>query len=1097
MLGQTRPRSWLGLPLVIDSEASRPGGWGIRDGQRDFSGHFWPDASDFGLRHREKALRYWNGGPAAEPGKGQMGNMRSVNQMKKYRILTAVIVACALLALGVEYATAAGQPPQPEWTQADTARGYVVFSHSTLSRVGPGYVPAREAIVDKVSCALAGNEYESLQLGVHAIESDLKDLHLEVESDLQVRVYHGGGAVGESKAGETPLEMVLHNGGMISKVASGKSVNFWLTFHASRETPAGLHKGKIRIKADGRPATVLDLEVRVRPFVLNRPRIPIGIWYLQSRAQPEPLAKAVFRDMAEHGQTSVGLYDYMPLAEQKAASGEQGVLRYLALAKPTGLAHPDIPWLWLTGGDWDYVEDGKKFTATQESKTKDAVWLNDELRKKGLPKLILYGGDEPRYPWPELREMFLPWREIPIRVGTAMDSRGAYGHSDLHDVWIVHCNVLTPEMRDEAARMGAQVWMYSCMTIPSETLRQRYLAGIFTWSNKVLGSYLWQGPGLYELFWWQEAGKGPIPMVGWETRREGVDDYRYLQMLEDCVAAKPDDTLAVEAAGWLEALRLRYNMNPLKVEPGLPLALGEYDSIRSKAADYIERLGSVSEEDLNAAPVTTLRDEAKPFRRKSVRQCIKGLSHRDWRVRRSAAWALFEMGPAAAPATASLADLLDDPQVRIPALRALEAIGPDAYTAVPQVASLLAHPDAYVRIGATYALGAIGGAPTESDQLTTRAPDPPASLVVEPLRAVLNDDDPLVPKIAKRLLTKIGPVPQIEAGRPEPIPTFYEENFYPNEYKWMRDANLIRFDDMKLAKEPEEGPGCLLAKTHADRAVDASLIYQFKSEYPLTKVNVQLDAAAPSASKSRNEIALSIDGKNWPLATEQTDCEAIKPIVLSAGEDFLKGSETVYLRIRMQNDARAENVPANRLDYLRVECTNNAVALWWNDWGTPEQQGPWAPHMRQSDEWHYDIDGDGKGGAINLGAVEEISVWGTKRIDAPEGYLINNVVIDWGRVKAYEHCGGCWIIEASPTGAFKGEQVQALHDSGWGRLMLSLRGKPEFQNIPTMYVKLMGSNAFPENSSHGPPITVVGTLGDRLTNGRTACSSLPVDASAG
>ena len=515
-------------------------------------------------------------------------------------------------------------------------------------------------------------------------------------------------AKAEATSTGKPPESVLHHGGLVEHVPSGRSINFWLTFHASRETPAGRHKGKIRIETDGKPTTVLDLEVQVRPFVLNRPRISIGIWYPQGAGTEERWA-AAFKDMADHGQTALAFYDYMAWAEQKAASGKKGVLHYLDLADRAGLTHPDIPWLWLFGASWDTVEDGKKLTATQASKTKDVGWLKEELHKQGWPELILYGADEPHYPQPELRTRFLPWREIPMRVGTAMDSRAAYGHADLHDVWIVHCNVLTPEIRDEAERMGAQVWMYSCATLPSETLRQRYLTGLFTWSNKVRGSFLWQDATLYKQFWWQDSVKAPMPMTGWETRREGVDDYRYLQMLEDCIASRPDDALTIEAAGWLEMLRVRYDMNPLEVKPGLPLARDEYDAIRTKAADYIERLHAVSEEGLKAAPVTVLRDEAETFRGKTVQQCIEGLSDRDWQVRRSAAWALFEMGSAAAPATVKLARLLNDPQVRTPALRALEAIGPDAGAAVPEVASLLAHPDAYIRIGATYTLGAIGG----------------------------------------------------------------------------------------------------------------------------------------------------------------------------------------------------------------------------------------------------------------------------------------------------------------------------------------------------------------------------------------------------
>ena len=41
-----------------------------------FKHTYWTNAGDFDLRHRAKALRCRNGDQAAEPGKGQMGNMR-------------------------------------------------------------------------------------------------------------------------------------------------------------------------------------------------------------------------------------------------------------------------------------------------------------------------------------------------------------------------------------------------------------------------------------------------------------------------------------------------------------------------------------------------------------------------------------------------------------------------------------------------------------------------------------------------------------------------------------------------------------------------------------------------------------------------------------------------------------------------------------------------------------------------------------------------------------------------------------------------------------------------------------------------------------
>ena len=161
-----------------------------------------------------------------------------------------------------------------------------------MELLGDEYVPSRAAIVEKVSCALARNEYESLQIGVHAIGAELADVRLEVESDLEVKVYHG-------------IEgYKLLDGNVAGGLAAGKNSNFWLTFHATRETPAGMHAGRIRIKPADHEETVLDLEIQVRPFVLNRPRISIGIYYPQGGGDDQKWM-AAFKDMAEHGQTSL------------------------------------------------------------------------------------------------------------------------------------------------------------------------------------------------------------------------------------------------------------------------------------------------------------------------------------------------------------------------------------------------------------------------------------------------------------------------------------------------------------------------------------------------------------------------------------------------------------------------------------------------------------------------------------------------------------------------------------------------------------------------------------------------------------------------
>ena len=55
------------------------------------------------------------------------------------------------------------------WTQDELKKGYVVFEHHPMERLEESHVPARGAIVKELSCTLAQGEYESVQIGVHAL----------------------------------------------------------------------------------------------------------------------------------------------------------------------------------------------------------------------------------------------------------------------------------------------------------------------------------------------------------------------------------------------------------------------------------------------------------------------------------------------------------------------------------------------------------------------------------------------------------------------------------------------------------------------------------------------------------------------------------------------------------------------------------------------------------------------------------------------------------------------------------------------------------------------------------------------------------------
>jgi HEAT repeat protein len=650
-----------------------------------------------------------------------------------------------------------------KWSKDEIKNGYVVFTHSTLMLLPASYIPNRDDMKQEVSCELAQEEYESIKIGVHSLKKNLKDIKVDVESDLDVKIYHRvtPGLTKEQAGpfvGSMPPEAVLERGNIIEINDSGKSAFFWITFYAGPNTQGGLHKGKIRIKPADGTGTELSLVIRVHPFVLQKPRIAFGMYLnegsLPAHATTDEATSAIYSDMAAHGQTSVTFYGGGDFA-QLPPKGSRMMETSLPLASKAGLTHPNIPCLVLQDNIAILPED--KMMAA-------AAWLNAECRKNRWPEIIQYGNDEPSYPSPGLRETYSLFRRAPMRLATAMTSIAAYAYSDLHDVWIVHDGDVASGMFPEANRLGAEVWTYSYRLWREgyNPLRQRFFPGFHTWAWKLGGNYIWAyyDDRIHSHVWWRDKNIEPMPMVAWETRRDGIDDYRYMQMLENCISANSGNPTAVEASAWLEALRTRIiGSVPNLVESGKPLAAEEFDMIRAKAAGYIVKLGPVPESKISPRSAPHMKDEAALFRDRSTSECIQGLASTDMSNRRGAAWSLFERGPEAIAALDVLIGLLDDPEVCIPAMRAIENIGPKAYPAIPKISTLLRNPDSFVRLGAAFTLGAMGSPPTQDAVmgLVLGSPPPKESLsAVEPLRLAVADDYPSAAFAVGKALSGFG-----------------------------------------------------------------------------------------------------------------------------------------------------------------------------------------------------------------------------------------------------------------------------------------------------------------------------------------------------
>ena len=622
--------------------------------------------------------------------------------------------------------------------------------------------------------------------------------------------------------GRRAMPRYLVPGSSIKRIEPGHSAGIWITFNTNDRVRAGVHRGAVVITRRGDQPQRLPLEVVVQPFALPRPKAVFGYYYRPDRIPrywTRSYQEKYARHMAANGMNSGQISSffstfggeayrsdgrvptpptagswiepwYSLLDEQEYADGKVDPVRLLEaqieIFQEAGLIYPDVP-IW-----------GVQDNPLCENKTFVAETFRRMSIERGWPEVLFQTRDEPPT-WsgegamqPGMVNAMLEWKRMKnARTFTAlsMPSEMSWGH--LHDIKIVMGGEITPEMLREAKRQGGQVFTYLERIRLTNVLINRYYSGLYTWGLGLEGNtpYCYSqysaqpkaGQGATEPVWLPDKERisqpminsyilpgpdGPIPGVGFEGRREGVDDYRYLQLLEARVAAaRPTSAVAMEASGWLADLRGRIETAAIRgifgtgyqylweldwIDPQPDIDPLEYRDIRQTAARYISQLPAAPGES-NAPPSEAARQfpasgwEGEPFHDRSLDECLGALKKGSIADRRAAACALFfkdvdALNPGSLTAfIETLARLLEEPEVRIPAMRALRVFGPNAAPALEALKGQLNAVDPYVRCGALLAMESMG------------------EIAIEGLMMGLDDPFPLNSVLAAYCLNRMGP----------------------------------------------------------------------------------------------------------------------------------------------------------------------------------------------------------------------------------------------------------------------------------------------------------------------------------------------------
>lgn len=488
--------------------------------------------------------------------------------------------------------TAPCPPLEQKWKEA----GYVAFVHQSELILYSNSRPSVAELKNPAHIQAARGEFEPITFGLHALKN-MKDVSVSV-SDL-------AGPSG-TKIPATAFDIRLARNMLIRtekcsntcrrtpsildpfkpfSVKAGRTRWVWLTVKVLSSQPAGKYAGKVRFAAVNAKAVELPLTVEVLPFELPKNNIPTGMyWHLGTIEYPENMEKQ-FQDMVDHGMTTIMYYTGPSVYYE--IQGDKVVLDTKHFDKMMTAFMKVFPksavFTWRSNSlDWHIPSGNKKLEAAY----KDMIAkLLEHCRKKGYPRPLFGPLDEP-HAHEEMLERFQRLagliKQVPgAEVEVTLIPRAANTLKNCVD-WRFYGGMPTFQKMLDTYDDGDKLCMYNMNRSQRTALGDRFAFGLTAWRVKpaAIGLWAYQWPmedafndldGFSRDWCYTYPHKtGPLPTVEWEAIREGVDDLKYLTLLERLAdtARKSNDSKRQAAAGRADELMrcIRELNDPKKLE---------------------------------------------------------------------------------------------------------------------------------------------------------------------------------------------------------------------------------------------------------------------------------------------------------------------------------------------------------------------------------------------------------------------------------------------------------------------------------------------------------------------------------------------------
>lgn len=443
----------------------------------------------------------------------------------------------------------------------DIRRGFIAFMPSLQKQIFERTRPLKSECRGKVELSGAGNSVKGAAIAIMPLRN-IEDFQVRYEGEIKGEVHpvlvwpQRNGQKGSGRTYDFVPEVLLDNAPQF--LVKGYTRQYYLLFDIPAGSRSGVKKGRLILSGRDIPETILPVRVNVLPFQLPEldskqyaamyaPFADGGAFLLTPKRADLDMRQ--LRDMRRHNMNSI----LFPARYRDKQTFEKNYLEINRKLDAAGFPRNPIP----------LHEPALNQKTVRE--------ILEVVQRTGLREILFYPVDEPVFGRQKFAAQIYPEiKKVPgarTYCTVAQQDIDLFGDSVDYRVYMVTgSHKFEPDrIRRECERSGKIFWWYSnsAREYPGAN---RNKSGFFAWRSGGTGQLFWAYCNANDPFSDFNGGSNDhcavyifndkiYSTIQWEAIREGLDDLRYLSVLEERIAGNPGDPRAKEAQAFLDRLR--------------------------------------------------------------------------------------------------------------------------------------------------------------------------------------------------------------------------------------------------------------------------------------------------------------------------------------------------------------------------------------------------------------------------------------------------------------------------------------------------------------------------------------------------------------